>query len=52
MGDSYYNGSQRCEDCGELKEDVKERDAFGQTAVLCGSCYMEIVVQERSNSQN
>lgn len=50
MGDSYYSGSRRCEDCREIKDDVKEREAFGQTAILCGSCYMGIVVRERSDA--
>ena len=47
MSESYYTGSQRCEDCGELADDARAREVTGETRTLCGSCALDYFVSER-----
>ena len=44
MSESYYTGSQRCEECGELADDAKEREINGETRTLCGACALDYFV--------
>lgn len=47
MSESYYTGSQRCEDCGEITADTTEREIDGDTLTLCGACALDHFVSER-----
>lgn len=46
MANSYYTGSQRCEECRELSNDARPREIDGETVTLCGTCALTQILQQ------